>query len=84
MTMVFSDIAADGNRCRNCGRLLSKHYGGKTTRELLRLWDNDVVFAIVVDVTCAFCGAVNEIFYQADMLPTVATNRGRFAWAPAV
>lgn len=81
---IPSDIAADNDRCKNCGRLLYKHYGGKRTRELLRLWDGDIVFALMVDVTCAWCGAVNEIFYVADMLPTIsAPRRGRFAWAAA-
>ena len=81
---MISDIAADSDRCQHCGRLLHKHFGGKHTRELLRLWDDDVVFATIVDITCAWCGAVNEIFYQADMLPTIsAPRRGRFAWAAA-
>jgi ribosomal protein S27E len=77
-----SDIAADGDRCQHCGLLLHKHYGGKRTRELLREWDGDIVFATLVDITCGWCGAVNEIFYQADMLPTVSAPRpGRWAWA---
>jgi len=83
---IVSDIAADGDRCQHCGRLLHEYFGSKRTRETLRLWDDDVVFATMVDVTCAWCGAVNEIFYQADMLPALSMEprRGRFAWAAAV
>ena len=82
---MISDIAADSDRCQHCGRLLHKHFGGKHTRELLRLWDDDVVFATIVDITCAWCGAVTSIFYQADMLPAVSTTPrlGRFGWAAA-
>ena len=82
---IISDIEADGDRCQHCGRLLCKHYGGKHTRELLRLWDDDVVFATLVDITCAWCGAVHEIFYSADLLPPAsAPRRGRLAWAATV
>lgn len=84
--MIHSDLEADGDKCKHCGRLLHKHFGGKRTRELLRLWDDDVVFATMVDITCGYCGAVNEIFYIADMLPTISTTPtpGRFAWAPTM
>ena len=86
MTMgILSDIAADGDRCQHCGRLLHKHYGGKRTRELLREYDGDIVAATLIEIRCANCGVVNEIFWEADMLPPVSTpRRGRFAWAGAV
>ena len=81
---IISDLSADGDRCKHCGRLLHKHYGGKHTRRLLREWDGDIVFAMIVDITCGWCGAVNEIFYQADMLSPVSAPRpGRWAWAAA-
>ena len=51
---ILSALTADGDRCQNCGHLLCEHFGGKRTRELLRLWDDDVVFATVVDITCAY------------------------------
>ena len=57
---ILSDFAADSNRCQHCGRLLHEHFGGKRTRELLRLWDDDVVIATMVDITCGWCGAVIE------------------------
>lgn len=83
--MIHSDLESGGDRCKHCGRLLHEHYGGKHTRERLREWDDDVVFATMVDVTCGWCGAVNEIFYSADLLPSVsAPRRGRFGWAAAV
>ena len=76
MTMgIISDLTADGDRCNYCGRLLCKHYGGKRTRELLRLWDDDVVFATMVDIRCSNCGETTTIFYQADMLPAVSTTK---------
>lgn len=84
---MISDIAADGDRFRYCGRLLYQNFSGKRTLTLLREWDGDVVFATMVDVTCGWCGAVNEIFYIADMLPTISTTptrRGGFAWVPAI
>ena len=81
---IISDIAADGDRCQHCGRLLHKYYGGKHTRELLREYDGDMVFATMVDIRCANCGVVNEIFWAADMLPPVSTpRRRRWAWAAA-
>ncbi len=82
---IISDIAADGDRCQHCGRLLCGNFDGKRTRELLREYDGDVVFATMVDVTCGWCGAVTSIFWAADMLPPVSTpRRGRWAWAAAV
>ena len=79
---IPSDIASDGDRCQHCGRPLHRHFGGKHTRELLREWDGDIVYATMVDIRCANCGVVNEIFWAADLLPAVSTpRRGRFAWA---
>jgi len=40
----------------------------------------DIVFAAIVDVTCACCGGVMSLFYQADILPGITIKRGRFAW----
>lgn len=83
--MIYSDLEADCDKCKNCRRLLCKHIAGKWTRELLREWDDDVVFATMVDVRCGYCGEINTIFYQADMLPTISVpRRGRFAWAPTM
>lgn len=83
---IQSELKVDRDRCQRCRRPLHNHYGGKRTRRGLRLYDGDVVYAITVDVTCAACGAVTSIFYQADMLPAVKskTRRNRFAWAPTV
>lgn len=81
---VIADIAADGDCCQHCGRLLHEYFGGKRTRRLLRLWDGDIVFATIVDITCAWCGAVNSIFYQADMLPNVQPTGRRFRCAPTI
>jgi ribosomal protein S27E len=82
---IASDIEADGDRCHNCGCLLWENFGGKHTRELLREWDGDIVFATMVDVTCGWCGAVNDIFYSADLLPPVSVpRRRRWAWAATV
>jgi hypothetical protein len=82
---IMSDIEADGDRCRRCGRELYRHFAGKHTRRLLRERDGDIVYATIVNIRCAHCGVVNEIFWAADMLPAVsAPRRGRFAWAAAV
>jgi ribosomal protein S27E len=79
--MIQSDLSFDETQCKNCGRLLYRHYGGKHTRRSLREWDGDVVFATMADVRCAYCGEISTIFYQADMLPsiTTTTRRKRFA-----
>lgn len=88
---IMSDIESDGDRCKNCGRLLHEHYGGKHTRRTLRFVDDDLCDAVVVDITCANCNAVNEVFWQA-WLPTTTnmvslmaeceqTTLRRFAWA---
>jgi len=82
--MIKSDIEFDKKRCQRCGRLLSENFGGKKLRRTLREWDGDVVFATMVDIRCANCGRVNEIFYQADMLPPAARKKGLFACVPAV
>jgi len=92
--MIRSDISADGDICKNCGRLLHEHFGGKRTRRTLRYCDDDLCDAVVADVTCGYCGYVNEIFWQA-WLPTTPnmrrliveyepTTRWRFAYAPTV
>ncbi|RLI46568.1 hypothetical protein DRO69_02785 [Candidatus Bathyarchaeota archaeon] len=64
--------------------MLHEHFGGKQMRGTLREWDGDVVFATMVDIRCANCGAMNEIFYQADMLPPAARKKGLFGCVPAV
>ena len=79
---IMSDIAASKGRCKRCGSLLYQNFGGKTILELLRGWDGDVVFVMMVDIRCSNCGKINTIFYIADMLPTITTRRGRFACAP--
>lgn len=79
---MISDLEADKDTCAHCGRLLHENFGGKRERELLRLWDDDVVFATMVDIRCGYCGEISTIFYQADMLPPVSAPRpGRWAWA---
>jgi ribosomal protein S27E len=92
---IHSDLA-DGDRCKHCGHLLCEHFGGKQFRQTLRFCDDDLCDAIVVDITCANCGGINEIFWWAQ-IPTTpnmarmiakqewgdATPR-RFAWAPAM
>ncbi|MFQ5674682.1 MAG: hypothetical protein ACE5PV_24335 [Candidatus Poribacteria bacterium] len=75
---IISDIAADGDRCLNCGRLLHKHYGGHELYEILRMYDDDIVDALAVDVRCSTCGYTNEIFLQA-WLPTTANMRDLMA-----
>jgi len=75
MTMgILSDISAGGDICQNCGRLLSKHFGGKHTRRTLREYDGDVVYGMMVDIRCRNCGCVSEIFWQA-WLPTTPNMR---------
>ena len=64
---IYSELEFDGTRCKNCGRLLHKHYGGKHTRRTYREWDGELVLATMMDVLCANCGGVNEIFWVADM-----------------
>ena len=92
--MIHSDLEADGTRCPNCGELLHKHYGGHETYPTLRMYDGDIVDALVADVWCSNCGYVNEVFLWAQ-LPTSANmarlmaeceptpRHGRFAWAAA-
>lgn len=85
--MIYSDLEADKDRCQRCGSLLHKYYGGHELYPTLRMYDGDIVYATMVDIRCASCGAVNEIFYIADMLPTISTTptrRGGFAWVPAI
>lgn len=82
--MIHSDLEIDNDRCPNCGELLHKHYGGHELYPTLRMYDGDIVYATMVDVTCRNCGVISTIFYQADMLPPVSTTRrGRFGWAAA-
>jgi len=76
--MIQSDIEFDETKCKHCGRLLHRHFGGKRTRELLREYDGDVVDAVVADVTCANCGHVNEISWWAQ-LPTTPHMRNLMA-----
>lgn len=89
--MIHSDLEADGDRCKNCGQLLRKHYGNHELYPTLRIYDGDIVDARMAEVICKNCGYVNELFWQA-WLPTTTnmvslmaeyepTRRGRFAWA---
>ena len=85
---MISDIAADNDRCRYCGRPLHRHFGGKRTRRTLREWDGGLVIGTWVDIRCSRCGDVTTIWYQADMLPTanmhrlIAQQRGRKVYFP--
>jgi len=88
---MISDMAADGDRCQNCGKLLSRNYGGHELYETLRMYDGDVLDAVVADVTCGYCGCINEILNQAWMSTTpnmrrliTEQQRRAIAWAPAM
>lgn len=66
---IRSEIKADSDRCKHCGRLLHEHYNGKHTRQTLREYDDDVWMATMVDVRCGYCGKITPIFYIADAFP---------------
>lgn len=84
--MIHSDLKFDGTRCENCKRLLCKHIASKRIRRGLCEYDNDIVFSTMVDIICASCGAVNSIFWAADMLPALSMEprHRRFGCAPTV
>lgn len=72
---IISDIAADGDKCSNCGRLLHKHYSGHELYPTLRIYDGDIVDAAVADVWCEHCGYINEIFWWAQLPTTQNMSR---------
>jgi phage FluMu protein Com len=82
--MIQSDLEFDGDRCNHCGRLLHKHYGGHELYPTLRFYDGDIVFALMVDIRCGYCGVVNEIFWAADMIPPALIKKGAFKYAPTL
>jgi ribosomal protein S27E len=66
---IRTEIKADADKCKHCGRLLHQYYAGKRVRQALREWDDDIWIATMVDVRCAYCGGMTSIFYIADALP---------------
>ncbi len=78
---MISDLRADGDRCKHCGCLLHRHYGGKRIRRVLTDYDGSLVIGTWVDIRCRQCRGITSVFYQADMLPEPTTRQGRFAAA---
>ena len=75
---IIADIAADSTRCPNCGEPLHRNYGGHELYPTLRMYDGDIVDAVVADVTCGYCGYVSEFFLWVQ-LPTSVNMRRMMA-----
>ena len=72
--MIHSDLEADNDKCPSCGNLLLRNFGGYELYPTLRMYDGDIVDAVVADIWCSNCGYVNEVFWMAQ-LPASANIR---------